>query len=148
MKVILKSDIDKVGRAGDIKNVARGFARNFLIARGLATEATPAAISWFQQGKERREKAHQKGLEEAKATCEKLSSVQLSFSRKVGEGGKLFGSVGKTDIVKGLKSSGYTIEKTSVLLDATIKEIGEFDVEIRLAPEVTAKIKVAVVSQS
>ncbi len=148
MKVILKSDIDKVGRTGDIKNVKRGFARNYLIARGFATEATPAAIKWFEQGKERREKARLAASDGAKTLCEKLSSVALSFARKVGEGGKLFGSVGKTDIVKGLKSSGYTVAKGAVLLDAAIKELGEFDVEIRLAPEASTKIKVTVTSRS
>lgn len=148
MKVILKSDIEKIGHAGDVKNVARGFARNYLIARGLAAEATPSAIKWFEQGKERREKARAKSLEEAKGVCEKLASVALTYDRKVGDGGKLFGSVGKTDIVKSLKAAGYSIDKSAVLLDSAIKEIGDSEVEIRLAPDVSAKIKVTVVTRA
>jgi large subunit ribosomal protein L9 len=148
MKVILKSDVEKLGNVGDIKNVALGFARNYLIARGLATEATPAAIAWFEKGKERREKARAKILDTAKETIKKLAEVTLKFDRKVGDGGKLFGSVGKSDIVKGLKKSGYDVEKTSVIMDAALKELGEFDVEIRLATDVSAKIKVSVIAQS
>jgi len=148
MKVILKSDIEKLGNAGDIKNVARGFARNYLIARGMATEATPAAIAWFEKGKERREKARLKALEAAKETCEKLAAVSLKFERKVGDGGKLFGSVGRADIVKGLKKSGYDVDKNAVILEAALKELGESEVEIRLAPDVSAKIKVSVLAQN
>ena len=116
MKVILKSDIEKLGQAGDVKNVKRGFARNYLIARGLATEATPAAIAWFEKGKERREKARQKALEEAKATCEKLGSVKLTFDRKVGDAGKLFGSVTAVEIASALKEKGYEVDRRKVVM--------------------------------
>ncbi|MFH2204296.1 MAG: 50S ribosomal protein L9 [Elusimicrobiota bacterium] len=148
MKVILKSDVEKLGRAGDIKNVRLGFARNYLLVRGLAMEATPVAVREYEKSRERREKARTQTLESAKATCEKLAAVKLTFDRKVAEGGRLFGSVGKTDIVKGLKSSGYTVEKGDILLDAAIKELGELEVEVRLAPEASAKIKVAVVART
>lgn len=145
MKVILKSEVENLGRAGEIRQVARGFARNYLIPRGLAMEATPSAMAWFEKGKERREKAGAKALAEAKATCQRLASVALSFSRRVGENGKLFGSVGKSDVVKSLKASGYTIDKSAVLLENPIKDVGEHEVEVRLASDASAKIKVSVV---
>jgi large subunit ribosomal protein L9 len=147
MKVILKTDVDSLGRAGDVKDVARGFARNYLFARDLAIEATPSAIAWYEKGAERRKKTREKRLVEAKGVCEKVSAVKLSFSRQVGEGDKLFGSVGKSDIQKSLKASGYEIEKDAILLPAPIKEVGDFDVELRLAPDAAAKIKVSVVAR-
>lgn len=147
MKVILKTDVDAVGRAGDVKDVARGFARNYLIARDLAMEATPTAIAWYEKGAERRKKTLDKRLREAKAVCDKVSAVKLSFSRQVGEGDKLFGSVGKSDIQKSLKASGYDIDKDAIQLPAPIKDVGDFDVELRLAADAVATIKVSVVAR-
>ncbi|MFC1679056.1 50S ribosomal protein L9 [Elusimicrobiota bacterium] len=144
MKVILKTDVEKLGRAGDVRDVALGFARNHLIPRGLVTEATPAALRWFEKGKERRERAREKDLDKAKSLAEKLADVSLSFTRRVGDNGKLFGSVGRTDIAKSLKASGYEVDKSAVILESTIKEIGDCEVEIRLAAEAVAKIKVSV----
>jgi len=148
MKVILKTDVDNLGRAGEIRDVALGYARNRLFPKGWAVEATPSALRWFEKGKERMEKQQQKALEEAKLTCEKLASVNLSFSRRVGENEKLFGSVGRSDIAKSLKASGHAVEKSAVLLESTLKELGDHEVEIRLAPEATVKIKVSVVARS
>jgi large subunit ribosomal protein L9 len=147
MKVILKTDVETLGRAGDVKDVARGYARNYLIARGLAMEATPAAIHWFAKGEERRKKIREKALAAATGVCERLSSIKLSFSRKVGENGKLFGSVGKSDILKSLKASGHEIDRDAVCLAAPLKEVGDFDVELRLAPGASVKIKISVVAR-
>jgi large subunit ribosomal protein L9 len=147
MKVILKSDIETLGRAGEVKDVSPGYARNYLFSRSLAMEATPAAILWFEKGAQRRLKVREKELSEAKSLCEKLSAVKLSFSRQVAEGGKLYGSVGKSDIVKSLKASGYDVESGAVQLPAPLKEIGDFDVDIRFAPEAVAKVKVSVVAR-
>ncbi|MFA5138415.1 MAG: 50S ribosomal protein L9 [Elusimicrobiota bacterium] len=147
MKVILKTDVENLGRAGDVKDVALGFARNYLITRGLAMEATPAAIQWFAKGEERRKKIREKALAAAKGVCEQLASVKLSFSRKVGENGKLFGSVGKSDILKSLKASGHDLDRDAVCLAAPLKEVGDFDVELRLASEASVKIKISVVAR-
>ncbi|MFH1725106.1 MAG: 50S ribosomal protein L9 [Elusimicrobiota bacterium] len=148
MKVILRSDVTDLGLSGDVKDVARGFARNHLIPRGLAMEATASAIRWFEKGKERREKVREKAIAEAKAACEKLADVKLAFTRKVGQNGKLFGSVGKSDIVKSLKASGFSMDKNAVVMESTIKEIGDSEVEIRFAPDASAKVKVSVVPRS
>ena len=148
MKIILREDVDKLGRAGDVKDVKRGYARNFLYTRGLAVAATPSALAWVEKGKERREKALEKALGEAKAACEKLSEVRLEFSRRIGEGGKLFGSVGKSDIVKSLKASGFSVPNNAVLLESALKQVGESEVTIRLAPDATAQVKVIIVPRS
>ncbi len=148
MKVILRKDVEKLGHTGQVKEVARGYARNFLVPRGLAMEATPEAIVWFEKGNERRAKLREKALAAAKAEVVKLAEVKLSFARPVGENGKLFGSVGKSDIAKSLKASGYTVDKDAVVLAAAIKEVGESEVEVRLAPGASAKVKVSVVARS
>jgi len=147
MKVILKSDVEKLGRAGDIKQVAGGYARNFLIPRKLALEATPAALKWSEQGAERRHKQREKLAAQAQETAGKLAGVHLSFTRPVGEQGKLFGSVGKSDIAESLKASGFTLDKKTILLPAAIKDAGDHEVEVKLGSEISAKIKVSVVAR-
>ncbi|MFA6029722.1 MAG: 50S ribosomal protein L9 [Elusimicrobiota bacterium] len=148
MKVILRKDVEHLGQAGQVKDVRLGYARNYLFARGLAQEATPAIIAWYEKGKERLKTRQSKTETEAQSVSQKLAGVTLSFSRPVGEGGKLFGSVGKSDIVKSLKASGFTVAKEAVRLESTLKEAGEFEVEIRLTPKSSAKVKVSVVPRS
>lgn len=148
MKVILRSDVDNLGRTGDIKQVAAGYARNFLIPRKLAQEATGAAIKWYEKGAERRAKQREGQVAKAQEIAGKLAGVHLSFSRPAGEQGKLFGSVGKTDISESLKASGFAIDKKAIVLAAAIKDVGDHEVELKLASEVTAKIKVSIVARS
>ncbi|MBI5202985.1 MAG: 50S ribosomal protein L9 [Elusimicrobia bacterium] len=148
MKVILRSDVDNLGRAGDIKQVAAGYARNFLIPRKMAQLATPEAIQWYEKGAEKRAKLREKAASKAQETAGKLAGVHLSFSRQAGGEGKLFGSVGKSDIADSLKASGFTIDKKAIVMAAAIKEVGEHEIELKLAPEVSAKIKVSVVARA
>jgi large subunit ribosomal protein L9 len=148
MKVILRKDVEKLGQAGQVKEVRRGFARNYLFARDLAMEATPSALAWFEKGKERRKVLQAKREAEAQDLCKKLSGVKLAFSRPAGEGGKLFGSVGKGDIVKGLKASGHPVGKDAVVLASAIKEAGEHEVELRITSTASAKIKVSVTARA
>jgi large subunit ribosomal protein L9 len=147
MKVILKKAVESIGPAGTVKDVAPGFARNHLIPNGLAIEATAANLRWFEKGKEKLAKAAEKLHEEAKVVAEKLGDVKLSFTREVGDNGKLFGSVGRSDVVKSLKASGFAIDKATVKLDAPLKEIGESEVEIRLAPDIGAKVSVTILAR-
>ncbi len=148
MKVILKSDVEKLGRAGDVKQVADGFGRNYLLPRGLATPATPAALKWLERGAERRQKLREKASQAAQELAGRLAGVALSFARQAGEEGKIFGSVGKSDIVESLKASGIVVDKKSVILPSALKALGEHEVEIRLAPDVSTKIKVSVVARA
>lgn len=144
MKVILRSAIDNLGRPGDIKEVAAGYARNFLLPRRLAESATPSAVRYWEKGKEKRAAIVSSEIKEAKDLAEKLSGVNLTFSMPASEEGKLFGSVGKTDVLKSLKAAGYDVAKNSVRLETAIKTTGEHEVELRLQPEVSVKVKVTV----
>jgi large subunit ribosomal protein L9 len=148
MKVILRKEVEHLGQAGQIKEVKPGYARNYLFARGLAMEATPEAVAWFEKGKERRKAIQEKAETQAQALCQKLGGVSLSFARPVGEQGKLFGSVGKSDIIKSLKASGYAVEKEAIRLEAAIKEPGDYTVDVRLTQTAIAKIKVSVVPRA
>jgi len=144
MKVILKSNVDHLGRAGEVKEVALGYARNFLLPRKLAEPATASALKYWEKGKEKRAAVVSAEVKTAKELSEKLSGVNLTFSMPASEEGKLFGSVGKTDVLKSLKAAGYDVPKNSVRLETALKTTGEHEVELRLAPEVSAKVKVTV----
>jgi large subunit ribosomal protein L9 len=147
MKVILRSDVDNLGRAGDVKEVKDGYGRNFLLPRKLATIATGAAMKQWEKGKEKRSKLLAAKQTELKGLAGKIDGVSLSFSRPAGAEGKLFGSVGKSDILKSLKTIGYEVDKEALVLDQSIKQVGDHEVEVRLMPEVSAKIKVTVVAR-
>jgi large subunit ribosomal protein L9 len=147
MKVILRSDVANLGRSGDVKEVKDGYGRNFLLPRHLATPATEAAMKQWERGKEKRAKLLAAKVGEAKELAAKINGVNLSFSRPAGAEGKLFGSVGKSDLLKSLKSCGFTVAKETVLLAEPIKQVGEHEIEVRLMPEATAKIKVTVVAR-
>ncbi|MBI3551871.1 MAG: 50S ribosomal protein L9 [Elusimicrobia bacterium] len=147
MKVILRSDVDKLGRAGEVKDVKNGFGRNYLLPNRLALPATPASIKSWEKAREKRAKLVEGRVSQSKELASKLAGVSLSFSRPAGAEGKLFGSVGKSDIVKSLKSCGYTVDKSAVALDASIKQVGDHEVELRLMPDVSAKIKVTVTAR-
>jgi large subunit ribosomal protein L9 len=144
MEVILREDVTKLGRRGEVVKVAEGYGRNFLLPRGLAlavTEANKAMI-----GKER--KAHEARLAKEKAEYESLASriggLRFVAPRKVGENDVLYGSVTSGDIAEFLKVKGIEIDRRKVLLDEPIKHLGDHEVKIRLHPEVTATLKVLV----
>ncbi|MDE2490491.1 MAG: 50S ribosomal protein L9 [Elusimicrobia bacterium] len=144
MKVILRTTVDHLGRAGEIKEVAAGYARNYLLPRKLAEAATPSAIKYWEKGKEKRAQIVAAEVKAAKELAEKLAGVNLAFSMPATDEGKLFGSVGKADVMKSLKAAGYDVPKNSVRLENALKTTGEHEVDLRLAPEVLAKVKVTV----
>ena len=144
MKVILKTTVDNLGRPGDVKEVKPGYARNYLLPRKLAEAATAPALKYWEKGKEKRQQQVAGEIKIAKELAEKLSGVNLTFAVPASEEGKLFGSVGKADVLKSLKAAGYDVPKNSVSLDTAIKTTGEHEVSLKLQPEVTAKIKVTV----
>lgn len=147
MKVILKDTVENLGRAGDIKEVKDGFGRNFLLPRRLAVAATPEAVKQWEKGKQKRAQLVDAEITKAKTLAEKLGGITLSFTMPAGAEGKLFGSVGKTDVLASLKASGFEVHKNAVRMDAAIKTTGEHEVELKLQPEVVAKIKVTVVAR-
>jgi large subunit ribosomal protein L9 len=147
MKVILKSDITNVGRQGDVKEVLPGFARNYLVPKNLAMEATPANLKVWEREKIKLEKQREEVIAEAKAVASKMEEVQFSVKVKVGENGKVFGSITPANLSKIFEEKGFEVNKRDILLSGNIKEIGNYEVNVRLHPEVVVKVKLALISE-
>jgi large subunit ribosomal protein L9 len=148
MEVILKEDVANLGHRGDVVKVAEGYGRNFLLPRKLALQATLANKAVVEQMKSAaaRRSASEKAVAEALVT--KLEPVVLSFTRKTGEAGQLFGSVTSADIAAGLESKGFEVDRRKIQLAEPIKSLGDFTVAIKLHREVTAHVKVKVVAEA
>ena len=148
MKVILKKDVSNIGLTGEIKQVKDGYARNYLLPRGLVEPATEGALKAWKNSEVRRSKRvaqENTGLTE---TAKRLTAITLSFSRPVSEEGVMFGSVAKSDIIKNLQAADIKIHKDMIKLPPSINAVGNFEVEIALKQNITAKVKVAVSAQS
>jgi large subunit ribosomal protein L9 len=147
MEVILRNAIDKLGHPGDIVSVSPGYARNFLLPRGLAFAATEGNRKRIAQEKSRLEAAENERIDAAKAIAAKLGEVSVTFAARVGEEGKLFGSVTPSDIAAQLEAQGFKIEKRQIELNEPIKSLGVYRVGIRLHADVHPEIKVWVIKQ-
>ncbi|MDZ7369653.1 MAG: 50S ribosomal protein L9 [candidate division KSB1 bacterium] len=147
MKIILKSDIDKLGKAGDIVETKRGYARNYLIPKGYAVEATPANLKIIEQEKAAAMRRLQKEIDEAKKFAEQLENVSVTATVQVGEENRVFGAVTNQTIAELLAEKGIEIDRKKILLEEPIKQLGVFDVPVKLHSEVEAKIKVWVVRE-
>ncbi len=146
MEVILRQAVDNLGHPGDIVEVSAGFARNFLLPRGIAYEATAGNKKKIAQEKERLEAAESARRDAASAIAKRLEEVSLTFSAKVGEEGKLFGSVTSADIQHQLEAQGFPeVEKRMIDLHEPIKALGVYKVAIRLHADVKPEIKVWVI---
>ncbi len=148
MEVILKEDIANLGHRGDVVKVADGYGRNFLLPRKLALQATETNKAVIEQMKASaaRRAATEKAQAEQQVT--KLEPLLLSFTRKAGEHGHLFGSVTSADIAAGLAAHGFEVDRRKIQLNEPLKSLGEFVVPIRLYREVTARVKVNVVAEA
>jgi large subunit ribosomal protein L9 len=147
MEVILRSDIDKVGLRGEVVNVTRGYARNFLFPRGLADEATPARVAEVRKVEERRAKNEAKTFEDAQSVAERLGQVELRFDVKAGPTGSLFGSVTPTDIADQLwEKHKVRVDRRKIGGEA-LKRIGRFQVPIELFQDVTVEVRTLVVPE-
>ena len=145
MKVILNKDVKGTGKAGDVVTVSDGYARNMLIPRGLATEATQSNIRQLE--KQKAIAAEKKAEEKAAAQelAEKLNKASIKMKIKAGEGGRIFGSIKSKDIADAINMQlGMDIDRKKVKLDAPIKQVGQTDVDMRLYQDVNAKIKVII----
>ena len=148
MQIILQEDIDKLGHRGDVVTVKPGYARNYLLPRDLAIEATPGNMKALERIRTALAKKTATELEAAKKQAELLTGVSLNFKRKTGENDQMFGSVTTGDISEGLATQGYKIDKRQVQLAEPIKIIGEQNVTIKVFRDVTAQIKVSVEKES
>ena len=151
MEVVLKEDIENLGHMGDVVKVKDGYARNYLLPRGLVVLADKKSLKALEHEQRMIAQRRERLTKEAHGISETLSRVSLKFAVKVGEEGRLFGSVTNMDIEKALKEKGFEVERRRIVLQDPIKQVGDYEVPIRLPirlrPEVMPSIKVKVVSE-
>jgi len=147
MELLLKKNIDKLGRVGDVVNVKKGYARNYLLPKGLATYITPENLRLLEKEKKRMEQQLKEEWEKLQEILEKISSVSCTISAKANEEGKLFGSITSAHIAERMEKEGISITKDMVKLDNPIKMCGEFDVTIALSGEMQTTCKIFVVKE-
>ena len=144
MNVILKEDVDNLGNIGEMVDVARGYARNYLIPRNLAVEANTRNIRQFEHVKKVIAAKAEKVKKEKQTLAEKVSSLRLVVNAKAGEDGKLFGSVTNMDVQKLFSEQGIEIDKKKILINEPIKRTGEHTVQVKLHTDITAEVTVEV----
>ena len=145
--ILLREDIDTLGGRGEIVKVKAGYARNYLLPQGLATLATKGNVKQIEQ--ERAALLKKAAIEKATADAQKeqMGDISLSFERKAGDGGTLFGSVTSMDIAEALQAKGYEIDRRKISLKDAIKETGEYTVKVKLHREVTLEVPVSVTAE-
>ena len=144
MKIILMEDIPALGRRGEVREVATGYARNYLLPKKLALPATPGNLQNLEHLKRQRDRAENKAREAAQAAADRIAALELAVATRASEDGRLFGSVSAQDVVEFLERQRIPVEKRRVLLEDPIKALGEYQVPIRLHHDVTATLRVTV----
>ncbi len=148
MEVILFENVQNLGSVGDTVNVKPGFARNYLIPQGKAMPATPEALAAVEARRADLDRQDLQARDAAQAKAEKLEGMSVTVVRKVGEEGKLFGSVGSADLVEAIAEFGVEVTRHEVLLpEGPLRQVGEYDVKIQLHMDVQTQIKVEVVGE-
>jgi large subunit ribosomal protein L9 len=147
LQVVLQSNVDKVGESGELVKVRPGFARNYLIPRGLAVPATTAAVNRITHEKAVAVAKADKTKKEAQAFALKINALKLTLSRSVGEDDKLFGSVTSKEIENAAKAAGVPIDRKKMHLAEPLKTLGAVEIPVKLMPGVTATLKVEVVKK-
>lgn len=142
MKVILKAKVKGVGEAGDVKEVSAGYARNYLLPKGLAIVADARALKALHQQQQHADKKDEQELAGALKLKQEIESLNLDYSVKAGEGGRLFGSVTSKDIASEMARMGVDVDRRKIILEEPLRELGDYELEIRLQPEVVAKLVV------
>ncbi|MDQ3178895.1 MAG: 50S ribosomal protein L9 [Acidobacteriota bacterium] len=145
--VLLRQDVDNLGGRGEIVKVKSGYARNFLLPQGIATQATKGNIKQVEQERSVLLKKSASEKSTAEAQAEQMKDISLLFERKAGKDGTLFGSVTSMDIVEAIQAKGYEIDRRKIQLKETIKETGDYTVNVRLHREVTLEIPVSVTAE-
>src|SRR5687767_15827161 len=142
--ILLREDVDALGGRGEIVKVKAGYARNYLLPQGLATLATKGNVKQIEQERSALLKRAAEERSTAEAQKEQMGTIELSFERKAGEGGTLFGSVTSMDIAEAIQAKGYEIDRRSITLRDAIKETGEYTVKVKLHREVTLEVPITV----
>ena len=148
MEVILKEDVVNLGSRGEVVKVADGYGRNFLLPRKLAMQATEANKAVIEQMKSAAARRSATEKAQAQELVAKLDRVEVSFTRKSGENGHLFGSVTSADIAAGIEAQGFEVDRRKIQLGEPLKSVGDFTVAIKLHREVTAHVKVTVAAEN
>ncbi|MFK7989248.1 MAG: 50S ribosomal protein L9 [Sandaracinaceae bacterium] len=144
VQVVLRDDVENLGRSGELVRVKPGYARNYLMPRGLAAIATHGNVAQIEHEKRTAVVRAAKAKAEAEGIAGKLNNVRVTIEAKAGEGGKLFGSVGSKDIAAALADKGHEVDRRKIQLPEPIKEVGDHDVSIKIGYDVSASIKVTV----
>ena len=147
MQVILREDIEKLGKIGDLVKVADGYARNFLVPTKKAIEATPKNVNAMEHARKMVSDRLRKLKKEATTEADKIKGLSITIKAKTGEEGKLFGSVTSMDIAEAAKAQGVVIDKRKIVLAEPIKRLGEFVVPVKLHTDIAAELKVTVVAE-
>ncbi len=147
MQVILREDIEKLGKIGDLVKVADGYARNFLVPMKKALEATPKNLHAMEHARKMVSDRLRKLKKEATTEADKIKGLSITIKAKTGEEGKLFGSVTSMDIAEAAKAQGVVIDKRKIVLAEPIKRLGEFAVPVKLHADIAAELKVSVVAE-
>jgi len=147
MKVIFKTDVPGQGKKGDVKDVNDGYARNYLLKKGLAAEATASGLSEIKRQQEAVKAAKEHEKAEAKALVDRVKAAVVTVAVKCGGQGKIFGSVTAKEIAEELHKQGLPFDKKQLVLKDPIKNTGEYEVEVKVYPEISAKVKVVVVAE-
>lgn len=149
MKVILLQDVDGLGKAGDLKDVADGYARNYLLRRRLAAGATPTLMANHKQHIAAQQRTQTKLVEDNRQLAEKLAQVTLTFKARVGKQGRLYGSITSQDIAAGLRDAeGLTVDRRLIALSNPIRAVGTYPIAVKIASKLEPKITVNVVDEA
>jgi large subunit ribosomal protein L9 len=146
MEVILREDIEKLGSRGEVVKVAPGYARNFLLPKRLAVQATESNKKIVEQERQAHLRKEAKAVGEAQDLGKLMANVTITIAQKAGENDQLFGSVTSKDIADALAAQGYNIDRRKIQLDDAIKQLGEYKVPVRLHKDVTVEVPVQVVA--
>jgi large subunit ribosomal protein L9 len=147
VQVILNDDVPNLGRTGDVVRVRAGFARNYLLPRGLAVEANPKNLRAFEHQKRTAMSKREQRKSQAASLKQQIETLALTIAARAGEEGKLFGSVTNLDVERALRERGIEIDRRRIILEEPIKQLGEFTIPIKLDPEVEATLRITVAPQ-
>ena len=148
IKVVLRQDVDHLGDRGQIVNVAPGYARNYLIPKGLAYTASEGNLQVLELEKRAWTRREAKDAEEARGLAQRISGVQITVTKRAGENGLLYGSVTSSEIAELLAAQGVAVDRRKIRLDDPIKQVGTFTVPVRLHRQVTADVSLQVLAAS
>jgi large subunit ribosomal protein L9 len=146
VQVILNEDLPNLGRPGDVVRVRAGYARNYLLPRKLAVEANPRNLRAFEHNKRLAMSKREAMRLQAMTEKEKIESLHLTLTAHAGEGGKLFGSVTNLDLERSLHQQGFMVDRRRILLAEPIKQLGDYNVTVRLQPEIDANLVLSVIA--